>query len=287
MPSYQKYAAMKLKDLRSELASRNLPTQGLKQDLVFRLGSLDDDAHDSSTLQSSSLPHDDGADPAAPSSPIIINNGEGGTSAKKMVVGDSRVPTTMKVSEKSLAQLLAARTETPLLLPTVPDDYHDGDDRSRPISNNRIRLSISISLISLIIIFLFLSSFLWHTIPTALKDQGQDHLSTMSISTMSMNIITNIHHFPRSTLINYANLIISHAQQSFHFFKNQEIQMQMRPASASAAIRPFPFSAIIDHFLAQGLGLGKLWAAKFEALIESCLHDLRTVLMIFLSRWRE
>ena len=45
MPSCKFFMAMKLGDLRHELASRNLPTEGLKRDLAFRLASLDD-AHD-------------------------------------------------------------------------------------------------------------------------------------------------------------------------------------------------------------------------------------------------
>lgn len=52
MPSYESLMAIKVTDLRNELASRGLPTEGLKKDLAFRLAMSENPPHPTIALPS-------------------------------------------------------------------------------------------------------------------------------------------------------------------------------------------------------------------------------------------
>ena len=126
MHSCKFYMAMKLDDLRHELASRNLPTEGLKRDLAFRLASLED-AHDCNPLNFH--PHRTSA-----SSSITPN--EEGMPAK---TEDHDIPST-EVRERSPERASPSLIDLPF--PSVHDNHHGDIDRR---VSNFSRFSIAIT----------------------------------------------------------------------------------------------------------------------------------------------
>lgn len=111
--------AMKLGDLRHELASRNLPTEGLKRDLAFRLASLDD-AHDcNSTIFY----------PPRTSASSSLNSDKEGMPAKT----EHHNMGNTEVREKVLKQALPSPIE--LSLPSVHNNHHHHGDNDRRKSN--------------------------------------------------------------------------------------------------------------------------------------------------------
>ena len=139
MPSCRFYMAMKLDDLRHELASRNLPTEGLKKDLAFRLASLDD-AHDCNPLIF--YPHRTNASSS-------INSNEKDMPAKtedhniQSIEGGERSPKQSSPSPIDLSR------------PTVHNNHHHGDDDRR--KSNLARFSIAFTTFLWILLMLFLS----------------------------------------------------------------------------------------------------------------------------------
>ena len=139
MPSCRFYMAMKLDDLRHELASRNLPTEGLKKDLAFRPASLDD-AHDWNP--SIFYPHRTNASSS-------INSNEEDMPAK---TGDHNIQS-IEVGERSPKQ--SSPSPIDLSLPTMHNNHHHGDDDRR--KSNLARFSIAFTTFLRILLMLFLS----------------------------------------------------------------------------------------------------------------------------------
>ena len=144
MHSCKFYLSKTIDDLRRELASRDLPTEGLKKDLAWRLASLDD-AHDHL--------------PTSVSSSMISN--EASMIAK--IQGDN-VPIT-KVRGRSKK----SSSSPPSLSLASVDDHHDsGDDRH---VSNLARSSIMFTKgLVFILLIVFLSCVLWHNISMANKE---------------------------------------------------------------------------------------------------------------------
>ncbi len=143
--------AMKVKDLRYELASRDLPTEGLKQDLAFRLASLDE-LHGSLPL---TLPH-----PTRDSLSETIDGA--GTLAKTK---DDDKPT-IEFEEKIPEQTSPPRVDSSLL---SAYDHHYSDKDRRVSSWARISITVHVAFLSILLI-IWLSYILWHYLPTADKE---------------------------------------------------------------------------------------------------------------------
>ncbi len=143
--------AMKVKDLRHELASRDLPTEGLKQDLAFRLASLDE-LHGSLPL---TLPH-----PIRDSLSETIDGA--GTLAKTK---DDDKPT-IEFEEKSSEQISPPRVDSSLL---SAYDHHYSDKDRRVSSLARISITVHVAFLSILLI-IWLSYILWHYLPAADKE---------------------------------------------------------------------------------------------------------------------
>ena len=138
------YLSKNIDDLRRELASRDLPTEGLKKDLAWRLASLDD-AHDylSTSASSSMTSNEEG----------LIAQAEGDN------VPITEVRGRPKKSLSSPTGLSFASVHVP----------PDGDD-DRHVSNlARSSITFTMGLISILLIA-FISCVLWHNISTANKD---------------------------------------------------------------------------------------------------------------------
>lgn len=134
--------AMKLGDLRHELASRNLPTAGLKRDLAFRLASIDD-AHDCNPSN---------FNPRRTSASSSMNSDKEGMPAKTEHhnIGNT------KVREKVLKQALPSPIE--LSLPSVHNNHHHhhGDNDRRKSNSARFSVGFAKAVLPiLLMIFLF------------------------------------------------------------------------------------------------------------------------------------
>ena len=144
MHSCKFYMSKDIDDLRRELASRDLPTEGLKKDLAWRLASLDD-AHDY-------LP--------ASASLFMTSNEEGMTAKTE---GDN-VPTSEVIgrSKKSSSSAIG------LSLASV-HDHHDSDDDRYVSKLARSSIAFTKGFISILLI-VFLSCVLWRNISTTNKE---------------------------------------------------------------------------------------------------------------------
>lgn len=144
MHSYKFYLSKTIDDLRRELASRDLPTEGLKKDLAWRLASLDD-AHDYL--------------PTSTSSSMITNE-------ESMIAKIQHD----KISTTEVRGRPKKSSSSPIgLSPASIHGHHDSDD-DRHVSNlakSSIMLTKGLILILLIV---FLSCVLWHNISTANKE---------------------------------------------------------------------------------------------------------------------
>ena len=151
MPSYKSYMALKVDGLRRELASRDLPTEGLKKDLVFRLASSD---HDSASLPLR-IPH--------PTSALasVTSNKE----VKSAKMGVCSTPTTDSREKDSKRSSPSQMNSS---LPFVPDHSHGDEDRH--IRNlARISTAFNNALLSILLIT-FLSCTLWQYLPATDKE---------------------------------------------------------------------------------------------------------------------
>ena len=149
MPSYNSYMAMKVKDLRHELASRDLPTEGLKRDLAFRLASLDDPLD----CRPSNRPHSTRASPS-------MTNDEEEMLAK---LGMSNSPTT-EAREKSHKPVSSSGIDTSF--PSIYDRDHDQGNKDRRTSNLARRSIVFTFGFLVILLFCFLIAVLWRYVPT-------------------------------------------------------------------------------------------------------------------------
>ena len=179
---------MKLNDLRRELALRNLPTEGLKQDLAWRLANLGD-AHDVSPLDSLDQP----------SAPLSVAKNEECTPAK---TEDGNLEAT-EMGEKNQEQLPPIQPDNSL--PSVHDHNHGDETR---LTSGFTRILIAFLSILLII---FLSGILWCYTPTASKD----HMG---------RILESGHHLVSSKFTGYQTLTRSQIQQ-IHYLVSMKIQL--------------------------------------------------------------
>ena len=154
MPSYRPYMSMKTVDLRHELASRNLPTEGLKQDLAFRLASLDD----ADNLRPSKLPLSTG------SSSETGNEESASVKTKEYHVSTSE------------ARKRSPKQSPPSKIDSTSSSVHDHDesDKEPRRIGRRTRLSIALYVAFLSVLLIsFLACILWRYIPGV----GQGYLS--------------------------------------------------------------------------------------------------------------
>ena len=145
MHSCKFYLSKNIDDLRRELASRDLPTEGLKKDLAWRLSSLDDAHEYLPTSASSSMIRNE---------EVMMAKTEGDN------VPTSEVNERPKKSSSSPVRLSLASVHGHL----------DNDDDDRHVSNSaRSSIKFTKGLISILLI-VFLSHVLWHNISTANKE---------------------------------------------------------------------------------------------------------------------
>ena len=144
MHSCKFYLSKNTDDLRRELASRDLPTEGLKKDLAWRLASLDD-AHDYIPTSAS----------------LSITSNEEGIIAKPE--GDNLPTIQVRGRHKK-------SSSSPIGLSLASVHNHHNSDDDRHVSNlARSSIASTKGLISILLIA-FLSCVLWHIIPTANKE---------------------------------------------------------------------------------------------------------------------
>ena len=140
MHSCKFFMAMKLGDLRHELASRNLPTEGLQRDLAFRLASLDDN-HDCNP--SIFYPHRTSASSS-------MNSDKEGIPAKT----EHHNMGNTEVREKVLKQALPSPIE--LSLPSVHNNHHHHGDNDRQKSNlAQFSVGFAKAVLPILLIFMF------------------------------------------------------------------------------------------------------------------------------------
>ena len=144
MHSCKFYLSKPIDDLRRELASRDLPTEGLKKDLAWRLASLDDD-HDHL--------------PTSASLSTISN--EASMIAK--IQGDNVPITKVRARPKK-----SSSSPLGLSLASIDGHHDSGDDRH--VSNFARSSIMSTKGLILILLIVFLSCVLWHNISTANKE---------------------------------------------------------------------------------------------------------------------
>ena len=144
MHSCKFYLSKNIDDLRRELASRDLPIEGLKKDLAWRLASLDD-AHDYLPTGTSSS--------TTSNEEIMVARIQGGNVATTEVRGRLK-----KSSSSPIGSSLAS-----------VHGHHDNDD-DRHVSNMaRFSVTFTKGLISILSIAL-LSCLLWYNTSTANKE---------------------------------------------------------------------------------------------------------------------
>ena len=144
MHSCKFYLSKNIDDLRRELASRDLPTEGLKKDLAWRLASLDD-AHDNLRTSASSS----------------MTSNEDGMITK---TESDNVPTT-KVRGRPKKS-----SSSPIGLSLGSGHGHHDSDDDRHVSNlARFLITFTKGIISILLIA-FLSCVLWHKISMANKE---------------------------------------------------------------------------------------------------------------------
>ena len=145
MHSCKFYLSKNIDDLRRELASLDLPTEGLKKDLAWRLASLDD-VHDYPPTSASSS--------TTRNEKVMIAKIQGGSVPSAEVKGRRK-----KSSSSSIGSSLAS-----------VHGYHDNDD-DRHVSNMaRFSVTFTKGLISILSIVL-LSCLLWYNTSTANKER--------------------------------------------------------------------------------------------------------------------
>ena len=144
MHSCRFYLSKNIDDLRRELASRDLPTEGLKKDLAWRLASLDD-GHDYLPTSASSS---------------IISSEEGMIANPE---GDNLPTIEVRGRPKN-------SSSSPVGLSLSSVHGHHDSDNNRHVSN-LVRYSITVikRFISILLIA-FLFCALWHNISTANKE---------------------------------------------------------------------------------------------------------------------
>lgn len=180
---------MKVVDLRRELASRNLPTEGLKQDLAFRLASLDN-ARVSTALK---LSHPTCIPASATSNEDTVTKME----------NDEELITSVR--NKS-PERVTPSSQNKLSSPFVRENCQG--DKNRRVSNlARMLIAFGTALL-LILLITFLSWVLWHYIPTTDKEY-------LSI------ILDDVYHFLTSHVNNCQTFLRSQFQNGHHFISRK------------------------------------------------------------------
>ena len=192
MPSYRPYMSMKIDDLRHELASRNLPTEGLKQDLAFRLASLDD-CYDFRPLKS---PFSTGASSQTrveESTPVKTKDYHVSTSESR---------------ERSLKQFSPPKTDS---TPSSVHDHHHSDKERHRISRwARLSIVVHVAFLSILLI-ISLACILWRYIPNVGK--GYLSRSLRNSNYFVIAILNDCQGFVRSRLRNDYRSICSAIQR--------------------------------------------------------------------------
>ena len=184
MPTFEFYMANKVDNLRHELASRGLPTEGLKRDLAFRLANSDN-AH---ALRPVSLPRRTNAVPS------MTTNKEAMVAKMK----DHNIPDT-EIRNRDPKRSSSSRTDPSV--PSVQDHYYRGTiRRSRGLDwISTILTTISLS----IILGIFLICIIWRCLPTVDKE----HL---------MKRIDDGHVFASSKIYQWQNSTIGQFNKRYH-----------------------------------------------------------------------
>ena len=149
MPSHEPFMAIRAVDLRHELASRGLPTKGLKKDLAFRL------AISENPCPFHALPH------STIALPSVASNQE----VDLVTMHGSDIPTT-EVKRRGPERSSPSRTDKSL--PTSHDRQH-GDDAWSIRSLVQISTTFNNALLWILLI-VFLSCILWTYLPTVDKN---------------------------------------------------------------------------------------------------------------------
>ena len=184
--------AMKVTDLRRELASRDLPTEGLKKDLAFRLASLDS----ADDYRPSRSPHPTSAS-------LTMTSNEEGMLAKTEVCN---APTT-EVRKRSHGRL-------PSFQPV--DDQNHGDKDGRISSVARWSIAIAKVFLSILLI-VFLSYVLSNYISTV--DQAYFSRSIDNGYDFLWSEINDCQNFVRSQIQHGCQSIYRGIQQLGAFMK--------------------------------------------------------------------
>ena len=166
MPTFEFYMANKVDNLRHELGSRGLPTEGLKRDLVFRLANSDD-AH---AFRPTSLPH------RTTAVPPMTNN-------KEAMVAKMKGHNISYTEIRNRDPKRSSSSRTDPSVPSVNDNHHRNTIwRNRDLDwISTIVTSVFLS----ILLGIFLSCIIWRCLPTVDKeylikriDDGHDFASS-------------------------------------------------------------------------------------------------------------
>ena len=151
MHSCKLYLSMNIGDLRRELASRNLPTEGLKRDLTWRLASFDN------TLGCRPL----GSPPPASGSSPIISNGE----SILVEMADHNIQVTEFRNR-------TPKQSSPFKVDSSHSIHHDRQrsEKEHHISNSAPLSTAFINALIAILLMIFLSCILWHHTSKADKE---------------------------------------------------------------------------------------------------------------------
>ena len=149
MPSYQPFMAIRAVDLRHELASRGLPTEGLKKDLAFRLA-----------ISENPCPFH-----AVPHSTIALPSVASNQEVDLVTMDGSDIPTT-EVKRRGPERSSPSRTDKSL--PSSHERQH-GDNAWSIRSLVQISTTFNNALLSILSI-IFLSCTLWTYLSTVDKE---------------------------------------------------------------------------------------------------------------------
>ena len=184
MPTFEFYIANKVDNLRHELASRGLPTEGLKRDLALRLANSDN-AH---ALRPISLPRRTNAVPA------MTTNNEAVVATMK----DHNIPYA-EIRNRDPKRSSSFRTDPSV--PSAQDHYYRSSiRRNRGLDwISTILTTISLS----IILGIFLSCITWCCLPTVDKEY-------------LMKRIDDGHDFASSKIYDWQNSVIGQFNKRYH-----------------------------------------------------------------------
>ena len=184
MPSFEFYMANKVDNLRHELASRGLPTEGLKRDLAFRLANSDN-THASRPI---SLPRRTNGVPSK-------------TTDKEAMVVQMKDHNISNTEIRNRGPKRSPSSQTNPSVPSVQHHYY----RSTTWRNRGLDwISTILKTISLSIIMgVFLSCIIWRCLPTV----DQEYL---------MKRIDDGHDFASSKIHSWQNSVIGQFNKRYH-----------------------------------------------------------------------